>query len=243
MHIFTIMFNMNNSDGLLKVSGIDAKKLLQGQLTCDVDTVTPEKSCLGALCNSQGRVLSLFRLFQHQDAYYMFMLRNMVPITLAALKKYAVFYKTELSDASADLDYLQPNVINEQYADIHQGLPAIYPETSGKFLPHDLNLQETQAISFEKGCYTGQEIIARMHYKAKLKNHLYAAEINSTLPVLPGAEIYCLDSDNQSRPAGMIADAEKLTQQQYLVLFVTDEQNANDGRLFLGEKALLLKRI
>jgi folate-binding protein YgfZ len=227
------MFSHNNEYGLLKVSGADAKKLLQGQLTCDVENISPQKSALGALCNPQGRVISLFLLLQRQHDFYLLMLRSMVPITLSALKKYAVFYKTELTDASSSLESLN---IKEKFADIQQKLPAIYPETSGKFLPHDLNLQNQNAISFEKGCYTGQEIIARMHYKAKLKNHLYLATINSTLPVLPGAEIFFFDAQNNKRSAGMIADVEIITSQKYFVLLVTDEQNAKNDHLFLDEK-------
>lgn len=234
MLIFYIIYNMNSNDALLKVSGADALKLLQGQLTCDVETVTPEKSRMGALCNPQGRVISLFRVFKHEDAFYLFMQRSMVSITLAALKKYAVFYKTELTDVSDLLKSMQPQIINERYADIHQGLPAIYPETSGKFLPHDLNLHEHGAISFDKGCYTGQEIIARMHYKAKLKNHLYIATVDSTLPLLPGGEFYISDCDNNKRSIGMIADAEMLPSERYLVLLVTDEQNAKNENFTLA---------
>lgn len=49
------------------------------------------------------------------------------------------------------------------------GIPSIYPETSEQFLPHEVNLPRLQGISFKKGCYTGQEIIARMEYRGKLK--------------------------------------------------------------------------
>ena len=169
---------MSTKDGLLKVAGPDAKKLLQGQLTCNLDDVSSTNSTLGAHCNPQGRVISLFRLFMHQNAYYLYMPKSLVATALAALKKYAVFYKVELTDASEEIKTLQTRL--EPYADIAKGIPAIYPATSGKFLPHDLNLPNLHAVSFDKGCYTGQEIIARMHYRGTPKNHLYYAEIATT---------------------------------------------------------------
>src|SRR5690606_9815463 len=52
---------------------------------------------------------------------------------------------------------------------IIQKIPLIGLAQSGLFLPHDLGLVRLGAVSFDKGCYLGQEIIARMHYKAKLK--------------------------------------------------------------------------
>ena len=73
--------------GLLKVSGQDAKKLLQGQLTCHVDEITTMQHRLGAHCNQQGRVISLFRLFQLEGEYFLLLPRSMVFTTLTALKK------------------------------------------------------------------------------------------------------------------------------------------------------------
>ena len=64
---------------------------------------------------------------------------------------------------------------------IQAGIPFVEPESTEVFTIHDLNLHELNAISFNKGCYTGQEIVARMHYKAKLKHHLYLIKFNDAL--------------------------------------------------------------
>lgn len=56
--------------------------------------------------------------------------------------------------------------------DIRAGIPEITTSTSEQFLAHHLNLPELNAISFNKGCYHGQEIIARMQYRATLKKHM-----------------------------------------------------------------------
>jgi tRNA-modifying protein YgfZ len=229
------MLSNTSSDGLVKVSGPDAKKLLQGQLTCDVNALQPNESTLSALCNREGRVISLFRLFLYQDAYYLFMAKSMVPLTLSALKKYAVFYKTTLADASDELPHILQAIPLEKYADIHKGLPAIYPETSGKFLPHDINLPELNVISFDKGCYTGQEIIARMHYKAKRKKRLALATITTSQPLLPGMDVLTRKAQEKV-PAGVIVDVEEITKNHYNVLLIIEESITKDYPLFIEQE-------
>lgn len=65
----------------------------------------------------------------------------------------------------------------------------IYPESRGLFLPHRLDLQLSGYLSFNKGCYKGQEIIARMHYRAKLKHQLKILMIESKEPLKSGQKI------------------------------------------------------
>ena len=57
-------------------------------------------------------------------------------------------------------------------ADVRAGLPLITEETSGEFVAQMLNLDLLEAISFTKGCYTGQEVIARAHYRGRVKRRL-----------------------------------------------------------------------
>jgi tRNA-modifying protein YgfZ len=61
--------------------------------------------------------------------------------------------------------------------DILAGIPAIYPETSESFVPQMINLHALNGISFNKGCYPGQEVVARMHYLGKLKRRMYRLAI------------------------------------------------------------------
>jgi len=282
-HIFppesSILCDLSGS-GLLQISGMDAQKLLQGQLTCDVTTVRPGYSSMGAHCNSQGRIISLFYLFQFRDSYYLQMPRSMVAIALDALKKYAVFYKVELTDASetlitigysgnhfspeihtnaanvtlgtgnnrcmiiAEPEAIKPiwdmlsrgakiaSIYSWKHFNIRDGLPAIYPETSEKFLPHELNLDKLNAISFEKGCYTGQEIIARMHYRGKLKNHMYLTKITSSVAPLPGDDISSVQGQD-IRASGLVVDACREDKNNYIALITTDESNVKNDHLFL----------
>ena len=70
----------------------------------------------------------------------------------------------------------------------------IYPESRGLFLPHRLNLQNTGYLSFDKGCYKGQEIIARTHYRATLKHELRLLEIHTNEVLASGQNVF---SDDQ----------------------------------------------
>jgi len=77
---------------------------------------------------------------------------------------------------------------------IRKGLGDVREQTRGELLPQDINLQLTGGVSFSKGCYTGQEIVARMHYKATLKKHMYRASIESDDSILPGASLINVDT-------------------------------------------------
>ncbi len=108
--------------GLVKASGPQAKALLQGQLTCNLDDITPTQSRLAAHCNPQGRIISFFRLFIFNSDYYLQMPIELVPIAMQALQKYAPFYKvqlqhiTNLAQYSANHLALKslPAVVNQQ---------------------------------------------------------------------------------------------------------------------------------
>jgi folate-binding protein YgfZ len=220
---------LNNEDyGLLQVTGPDSTKFLQGQLTCNVEAVSDATTLLAAHCNSQGRVISLFNLFKRDDSYFLLMPRSMLDIAANALKKYMVFFKSSLQENNTALS----DIDAPHYFDVRLGIPCIYPETTGKFLPHELNLPALGAVDFNKGCYTGQEIIARMHYRGKLKKSMHTARVASEMLPLPGATIYKQQA-NTAEPAGTIIDSRADATAHYLLL-LTDDENAKNQTLFLN---------
>ena len=255
--------------GLLKISGPDAKKFLQGQVTCNLDEVTAEHSQHGAHCTPQGRVVFLFRLFFSKESYYFFLPKSMIPLALNALKKYAVFFKVQLEDVSltvpfygrlqhpetslayaiSDTRYLimdstpEPTlpVVSQNvwhYLDIIAGLPSVYPETTEKFLPHDLNMHLIHGINFNKGCYTGQEIIARMQHRGTLKNHMYRAKITSRTRPAPGADVFC-EGKTGPEASGIIVAVCEEGYNNYQVLLVAGEKQVQASPFFLEPNSLL----
>ena len=70
--------------------------------------------------------------------------------------------------------------------DIHAGLPQVYAATSEQFVAQMLNLDAIGAIDFDKGCYTGQEVIARAHYRGRVKRRLQRFRSREPLELTPG---------------------------------------------------------
>ena len=76
-----------------------------------------------------------------------------------------------------------------QLEEIEAGLGHIEAATVEQFLPQMLNYQVTGQVSFSKGCYTGQEVVARLHYRGKLKRAMYLADAE-TGPAQPGTPLF-----------------------------------------------------
>lgn len=91
-----------------------------------------------------------------------------------------------------------------EWLDIASGFPSINPDTSEQFIPQMLNLDILDAVNFKKGCYPGQEIIARMKYLGKLKQRMFLGHARESTPA-PGDSIFASSFGNQS--AGTVVNA------------------------------------
>lgn len=99
--------------------------------------------------------------------------------------------------------------------DIAAGIADVYPETYEQLTPQEINYQLVNGINFRKGCYTGQEIVARMHYRGKLKRHMYRFSIVTDQNVIPGTAI--LNSITQ-QPAGQVVESVRANPQEIEIL-------------------------
>ncbi|MDP9140491.1 MAG: folate-binding protein [Pseudomonadota bacterium] len=88
-------------------------------------------------------------------------------------------------------------------ADIEAGVATVSTDTSDHFVPQMANLDLLGGISFDKGCYTGQEIVARLHYLGQLKRRMFIARIAGPAPA-PGSEVRIADHEGA---VGEIVDA------------------------------------
>ncbi|MET1066445.1 MAG: folate-binding protein YgfZ [Pseudomonas prosekii] len=73
---------------------------------------------------------------------------------------------------------------------IRAGIGQVMPSTRELFIPQMLNLQAVGGVSFKKGCYTGQEIVARMQYLGKLKRRLYRLQLEGSELPEPGTQLF-----------------------------------------------------
>lgn len=118
-----------------------------------------------------------------------------------------------LSKEPMDVPVIQDNLTWHQLL-LERHLMRIYPKTSGHFLPQPLGLHHTKCFSFHKGCYKGQEIIARMHYRGSHKYSLQKAILSSDRPLFPGMHILSLNQE----PLGELIDFAPTGDGNYLIL-------------------------
>lgn len=218
---------------LIKITGADSVKFLQGQLTSDLTKLTDQNFVFSAQCDPKGKVWSNMLFFKRGDDIYYLERKSVVETQLKELKKYAIFSKVQfdiethlipfgimgndttdgLTRISAlfengqncitvnHVTYLKitfpttrylviasadditahcaemPDLVenSQQWAilDMEAHYPIIDLPVSNQYLPQAFNLQNFDAISFDKGCYCGQEMVARAQYRGINKRALY----------------------------------------------------------------------
>ncbi|WP_250657272.1 YgfZ/GcvT domain-containing protein [Alkalimarinus coralli] len=242
---------------IIRVSGADAEKFMQGQFSCDVREVKSDQSRMGSANTPKGRAYATFRIAKQGDDYLLRLPTQISQDVCERLNKYIVFSKATLAldenlcvlglsgspqslsnllddttQLPAEVDnsisigrstiirvpshhtpryeiWCEPDTAkslltdhaegrqNTQYTqadwawtEIAEGIAEIYSETQESYIPQMLNLQHLNAISFKKGCYTGQEIIARMKYLGKLKKGMFLLSASRQPEALPNADIF-----------------------------------------------------
>ena len=74
--------------------------------------------------------------------------------------------------------------------EIEAGVPMVLAETQDRYVPQMLNFDLLGAVSYTKGCYPGQEVVARMHYLGRLKQRMYRVHVQTGLPPAPGDALF-----------------------------------------------------
>ncbi len=115
---------------------------------------------------------------------------------------------------------------------IQSGIPVILPATQEQFLPQMVNLDALGGVSFKKGCYPGQEIVARTQYLGKLKRRMFLANISTLETVAAGDELFSVDMAEQS--CGKIVNAALSPDGGYDVLAVIQKSSVAAEVVFWG---------
>ncbi len=124
--------------------------------------------------------------------------------------------------------------------DIRAGLPQIYSATTGAFVPQMANMQLVDGINFKKGCYTGQEVVARMQYLGKLKRRMYRLHINADPMPKIGEDLYPKTAES-TQSTGKIVDIAPTAKGGYEALAIgrIDDMEADNIRLGTAEQATI----
>jgi folate-binding protein YgfZ len=104
-------------------------------------------------------------------------------------ERYQLIGKNLAIDAFVKLalsEYTSMSIDDWNNESILDGIPEIFPSTQESFIPQSLNMDLVDGINFKKGCYTGQEIVARTHYLGKVKRRMYRVSFESEDNLIPG---------------------------------------------------------
>lgn len=175
--------------------GVDAQKFLQGQVTLNTETLTENITRYTAICDLKGRIqfglwlkkigTEHFEIVTTQDQADSFTLH---------IKKYGAFSKMKLEPLSSVFPSLANNettfstettdIAAWEVTAIEHGQAFICAETAGLFQPQELRLHQREGVHYDKGCYIGQEVIARLWFKAKPKAWLHVIQGEGDVPAL-----------------------------------------------------------
>lgn len=108
-----------------------------------------------------------------------------------------------------------------QWLDIEAGIPLIGEATKEAFVPQMTHLDKIGGVSFHKGCYPGQEVIARTQYLGKVKRHLY--RVHAYGVIAAGTPLFSAQSPEPEHPCGLVANAAPSPDGGYDALAVIQE--------------------
>ena len=120
-----------------------------------------------------------------------------------------------------------------QLGEIAAGFPWVTLETSEEFLPQMINLDWLDGIGFNKGCYTGQEIVTRTHYLGQLKRRMFRLQGKGNFCPTPGKVIYDVNG-SEPKSAGHVVNACPIDAERFECLAVLNLEQADNPTLRAG---------
>ena len=194
----------------LDFAGPDAAAFLQGYLTADLDLLGPGRALPMALCNLKGRVIGNGWVAGESSHVHLFVHPSVVPILARELGKYLLFAKSKLNEIQTGVrlspaaspgsfelppvgHYATPSTPDEGHAAFadacaDSGFVLVTETTAGSFLPQMIGLTEVGAVNFAKGCYLGQEVVARAEHRGRVKQQLRRYQYEGEGPAV-GADV------------------------------------------------------
>lgn len=119
-------------------------------------------------------------------------------------------------------------------ADILAGVPQIVQATQESFVPQMVNFEVIGGVNFKKGCYPGQEIVARSQYLGKLKRRMALATVEAGSGAAPAAGMEAFSVADPGQPCGMVVNAEQCGPATFAVLVELKTAALDEGAIHLG---------
>jgi folate-binding protein YgfZ len=157
-----------------------------------------------------------------------------------ALPRYEIF--TDLNSAKLIWNELCLHTVAVgapcwDWLEIQAGIPEVTLSTQEQFVPQMLNLDLLGAINFKKGCYTGQEIVARTHYLGTVKRRTYLAQINAKVEPKAGDDVL----NDTEEVVGKVVRSAITSVDNYDLLVEIRLESVESGKVFVEGNALAIK--
>lgn len=208
----------------IDVCGPDALSLLQGQLTADVSLTDPRTAALAAWLNPKGRVIAVLDIILIDLGYRLFVPESLADVVNRRLNLYKLRADVRIDQtgalvglATSTAESMPNRKLGQtgqtetydsgkttQTTDmdgrhlalrIAAGLPWIDSRNTERYTAHQLNLDWSGAISFSKGCYSGQEIVARTEHRGRIKRRAHRLHVDAGEAPSPGTKLVSNGAD------------------------------------------------
>lgn len=173
--------------------GVDAIKFLQGQVTVNVEALAENITQYTAICDLKGRIhFGLWLKKINPEHLEIVTTQDQAEEFAKHIKKYGAFSKMKLEEtgqvfptlngSTTDFSATETDISVWEIAAIQTGQAYINQAIEHVFQPQELRLHQREGINYDKGCYLGQEVIARLWFKAKPKAWLHVIQGTGPAP-------------------------------------------------------------
>ncbi len=283
--------------GLIKATGSEWRSFLQGQLSSDLQQLSPQQSQLSSYNSPKGRIMALMRLIEAHDGVWLQLPQEILEPIQRRMSMFIMRADVAMDDeseawvrfgvtgpqASAVLAPLVDNLPSQAGGVVSQddltvvlesgtpqpsyqliasptraielwqalatdyvvmgraawelqmigaGLPAVYGTTQEAWVAQMVNLQLVGGVSFTKGCFTGQEVIARMQHLGTLKRQMYRAHIGAEVTPQVG-DMLSSEHSQSGQGAGRVVRVAPSGDAGYEILAVMEIKAAEAGPVSL----------
>ncbi|HUP95999.1 MAG TPA: folate-binding protein [Burkholderiales bacterium] len=156
-------------------------------------------------------------------------------LTLLPLQRYLLLvHEARADDVRVNLEKVAEERDESlwQSLDIEAGIPLITPHTQDEYVPQMVNLDLIGGVSYTKGCYPGQEIVARTHYLGRLKQRMYHARVATHERPAAGDALYSREFGPDQASGKILSAASTAHDGAYDALAVIQTGVARDGNVF-----------
>ena len=274
--------------GVIKITGEDNAKFLQGQLTQDFALLGLNEARLAAFCNAKGRMQASFIGFKYPNGDHTDILlicsKDLLAATMKRLSMFVMRAKAVLTDASADFavygllgnkDSKSPATISTPWSktdvgnvstvglypaqgvarqmwvgpatamppqgdaidrdawllsEVQSGVATLSTPIFEALVPQMLNFESVGGVNFKKGCYPGQEVVARSQFRGTLKRRAFILTCSQAM----AAGDLIFSSLDQEQECGLVVQAAKDANGLWWAIGSMQIQAANEGQLTLA---------